>query len=350
MARKITREIKLGPLVLGNGQPVLVQTMTNTDTRDAGATLAQIRSVAALGAEIVRLAVIDDRAADVLGEIVKDSPVPLVADIHFDWRLAVKAARAGVGGLRVNPGNLGGPDKLRKVAEAAGQSGAAIRIGVNSGSLEKEILARHRRPTAAAMVESALGQVKLLEECGFINLKVSLKASDAASTIVAVRLWAETSDYPQHLGVTEAGDILSGVVKSSYALGNLLADGLGDTIRVSLTAPPEDEVKTAWEILRAVGLRKRGVEIISCPTCGRCEIDLIGLAAEVKKRLADIEKPLKVAVMGCVVNGPGEAKEADFGVAGGRGQGLLFIKGRPGRKIAYENLANALEEEVRKVL
>jgi (E)-4-hydroxy-3-methylbut-2-enyl-diphosphate synthase len=324
--------------------------MTTADTRDVAAALAQVRAVHALGAEIVRLAVPDEKAAAALGEIVAEAPVPLVADIHFDWRLALGALKAGVAGLRINPGNIGGPERTRRVAEAAGAAGAAIRVGANSGSLGKKLLAAHGgRPTAAALVESALAQVRLLEETGFRNIKVSLKSSNVLETVAAARLWARTSDYPQHLGVTEAGDILSGTVKSSVGLGILLAEGLGDTIRVSLTAPPEEEVRAAWEILRAAGRRSRGVEIISCPTCGRCEGPLFELAAEVKKRLAHIDKPLKVAVMGCVVNGPGEAREADLGLALGRGDGLIFARGRPLGRAGYDQLAAALEKEALKL-
>ena len=347
---RTTKAINLGGVTIGGGAPVAVQTMTDTDTRDVAATVAQINSLARAGAEIVRLAVVDERAAECLKEIVQQSPLPLVADIHFDWRLAIMALEAGIDGLRINPGNIGGPEKVRKVAEAAGKNRAVIRVGVNSGSLEKEILAkRGGRPTAGAMVESALKNVKLLEETGFSDIKVSLKGSSVMETVAAVRLWAETSDIPQHLGITEAGDAQSGAIKSAAGLGIMLADGLGDTLRVSLTAPPEEEVRVAWEILRAVGLRFRGVEVISCPTCGRCEGPLKEMAAEVKRRLSDLETPLKVAVMGCVVNGPGEAKEADAGVALGRGGGVVFVRGRQLCKVPYDQLASLLENEVRKL-
>jgi len=346
-----TRAIRLGPLTIGGGAPVSVQTMLNTDTRDVGATLAQLARVIGRGAEIVRLAVLDERSADCLKEIVAESSVPLVADIHFDWRLAIRSLEAGVAGLRINPGNIGGPDKVRRVAEAAGNRGAAIRVGVNSGSLEKAVLAkRGGRPSAGAMVESALDKVRLLEETGFRNIKVSLKGSSVMETVAAVRLWSEISDIPQHIGITEAGDAASGAVKSAVGLGLMLAEGLGDTLRVSLTAPPEDEVRVAWEILRAVGLRARGVEVISCPTCGRTEGPLLEMAAEVKKRLADITRPLTVAVMGCVVNGPGEAREADAGVALGRGHGLIFVRGKPSQKAPYDQLAALLEREVRTII
>lgn len=346
-----TRTVFLGTVAIGGGAVVSVQTMTNTDTRDVSATVAQIRSVIEAGAEIVRLAIPDERAASCLGEIVQEIQVPLVADIHFDWRLALKSLEAGVQGLRLNPGNIGGPEKVRKVAEAAGARGAVIRVGVNSGSLEKAILARHGgQATAEAMVESALGQVKLLEETGFKQIKISLKSSRVMETVAAVRLWSKISDIPQHLGITEAGDAESGSIKSAVGLGLMLAEGLGDTIRVSLTASPEKEVRAAWEILRAVGLRARGVEIISCPTCGRTEGPLEAMAADLKKRLTDITTPLKVAVMGCVVNGPGEAREADAGLALGRGHGLIFLKGRPLYKAPYGKLAELLEKEVRHLL
>ena len=346
-----TRSFNLGSVRIGGGAPAAVQTMTNTDTRDVRASLDQIKSVARAGAEIVRLAVLDERAAAALKEIAAESPVPLVADIHFDWRLALRSLEAGVAGLRINPGNIGGPDKVRAVAEAAGAAGAVIRVGVNGGSLEKAVLTRHGgRPGAEAMVESALDKVRLLEETGFRNIKVSLKGSNVLETVAAVRRWATVSDIPQHIGITEAGDARSGAVKSAVGLGLILAEGLGDTLRVSLTAPPEEEVRVAWEILRALGLRARGVELISCPTCGRTEGTLMEMAAEVKRRLADISAPLTVAVMGCVVNGPGEAKEADAGIALGRNSGLIFAKGRPLGKAPYEKLAELLEMEVRKIL
>jgi (E)-4-hydroxy-3-methylbut-2-enyl-diphosphate synthase len=348
---KKTRPLRLGTVPIGGGAPVAVQTMTDTDTRDAVATLAQIGRAARAGAEIVRVAVPDERAASVLKEIIPESPVPLVADIHFDWRLAVKAAEAGAAGLRINPGNIGGPKKTRAVAEAAGRRGAVIRVGVNSGSLEKEVLARHGgRATAEGLVESALNQVRLLEETGFRDIKVSLKGSDVLSTVAAARLWSRASDLPQHIGVTEAGDALEGAVKSAVGLGLLLAEGLGDTLRVSLTAPPEEEVRAAWAILRALGLRARGVEIISCPTCGRTEGPVARLAEEARRRLADLAAPFKVAVMGCVVNGPGEARSADAAVALGRGHGQVYAGGRRvAARVPHERLIDLLEAEVRKL-
>ena len=350
-AAQLTRSLTLGSVTLGGSSPVAVQTMTNTDTRDVEATVLQIQSVVRAGAEIVRVAVPDAQAADSLADIVREVKVPIVADIHFDWRLALKALKAGVLGLRINPGNIGSPEKVRRIAEAAGAQGAVIRVGVNGGSLEKSILAKHGgHPTAEGMVESALAQTSLLEETGFRQIKVSLKGSQVLETVAAARLWGTVSDIPQHLGITEAGDMESGVVKSSVGLGIMLAEGLGDTIRVSLTAPPEAEVRMAWEILRAVGLRFRGVEIISCPTCGRTHGPLIELAAEMKKRLGDITTPLKVAVMGCVVNGPGEAREADAGLALGKDHGLIFLRGQPLYKAPYEKLSELLEKEVRTLL
>ena len=348
---KKTRPLRLGTVPIGGGAPVAVQTMTDTDTRDAAATLAQIGRAARAGAEIVRVAVPDERAAAVLKEIIPESPVPLVADIHFDWRLAVRAAEDGAAGLRINPGNIGGPEKTRAVAEAAGRRGAVIRVGVNSGSLEKEVLARHGgRITAEGLVESALNQTRILEETGFRDIKVSLKGSDVLSTVAAARLWSRVSDLPQHIGITEAGDALEGAVKSAVGLGLILAEGLGDTIRVSLTAPPEEEVRAAWAILRALGLRARGVEVISCPTCGRTEGPVARLAEETRKRLADLTAPLKVAVMGCVVNGPGEAKSADAAVALGRNHGQVYAKGRRvAARVPQEKLVDLLEAETRRI-
>jgi (E)-4-hydroxy-3-methylbut-2-enyl-diphosphate synthase len=317
--------------------------MTNTPTVDIGQTLAQIRLVAARGAEVVRLAVPDRKAALALKEIVLQSPVPLVADIHFDHRLALMAAEVGVAGLRLNPGNIGDAGKIRKVAEAAGKAGMVIRVGVNAGSLDQQMVARYGHGPEA-MVKSALKEVALIEETGFTNIKVSLKASDVDLTIKAVRLFAQESDLPQHLGITEAGDVREGSVRSAVGLGILLYEGLGDTIRVSLTGPPEEEVDCAWEILRALDLRQKGPRFISCPTCGRCQFDLPALLAEVKGRLGHIKTPLTVAVMGCAVNGPGEAKRADVGLAGGRQKGRLFVKGQVIGSYPFGELAQRLEK------
>jgi (E)-4-hydroxy-3-methylbut-2-enyl-diphosphate synthase len=345
---KRSRGIMVGSVAIGGGAPVVVQTMTNTDTRDAKETLRSVRLLAALGAELVRVAVPDRKAALSVYEISSQSPVPIIADIHFNYRLALESLKAGAMGVRVNPGNIGGDDKLRMVSEACGKAGAALRVGVNVGSLDKEIASRMGLGPEA-MTLSALKALKVAEETGLRNIKVSLKASNLKDTVAAARLFSKRSDTPLHLGVTEAGDIIGGVAKSAAAFALLLSDGIGDTIRVSLTAPPEDEVRAGYEILRALGLRERGVEFVSCPTCGRCEIDLIALLADVKDRLKDIKTPLKVAVMGCVVNGPGEAREADLGVAGGKGKGTLFLKGKRVADYPYEELAPRLEARAREL-
>jgi (E)-4-hydroxy-3-methylbut-2-enyl-diphosphate synthase len=339
----------MGKLDLGGGAPPAVQTMCDTDTRDAEATLAQIARCAEAGADIVRVAVPDSRAALALERIAAESPVPVVADVHFDWRLAARALRAGASGVRVNPGNIGGPAKLMRVVEECARSGACLRVGVNAGSLDPE-MARRLGRGPEAMCESALQETRLVEDSGFRNYKVSLKASGVLDTVAAARLFAKASDVPQHLGVTEAGPLVQGIAKSAVALGILLSEGVGDTVRVSLTAPPEAEVEAASEILRALGLRARGVEYVSCPTCGRCRIDLPKLLEDVRARLSDVKAPLRVAVMGCVVNGPGEAREADVGVAGGLRRGRLFMRGSPVADLPYSRLAQALEELARKVI
>ena len=332
--RKITRTVHIGPVAVGGGNPVSVQSMCNTDTRDVAATLTQLRALAAAGAEIGRLAVPDMTAAEALADIVKESPLPLVADIHFDHRLALAAINSGVQGLRLNPGNIGGKDKVRQVADAAGAAGIPIRIGVNGGSLEKPLLARYGGVTPEALLESALSHAALLEEQGFHDIKLSLKASSVPTMVAAYRLAAERTDLPLHLGVTEAGSLLRGSVKSALGLGALLLEGIGDTIRVSLTDDPVREVEVARDILAMLGLREGGWEFVSCPTCGRTQIDLISLARRVEQALSDITppRPLKVAVMGCAVNGPGEAADADIGLAGGPDGGLIF---RKGEKVGY---------------
>jgi len=347
--RRKTRPIKVGGVVVGGGAPVVVQAMTKTDTRDVRATAAQVRRLERAGAEIVRLAVPDRAAAAALREIRKRAGVPLVADIHFDHRLALAALEAGVDGLRLNPGNIGSAAKIREVVRAAGERGVPIRIGVNSGSLEKDILARAGGATAPAMVESALRHVRLLEGLDFRLIKISLKASDVPRTLEAYRLLAKQVDYPLHAGITEAGRLLAGSVKSSAGLALLLAEGLADTIRVSLTAPPEKEVFVAWQILQALGLRARGATFVSCPTCGRCEVDLMGVAARVEKTVLGLRVPLTVAVMGCTVNGPGEAKEADIGLACSRGGGVIFRKGKVLRKVPAARLADEFIAEVLKL-
>jgi len=348
MARK-TRQLVLGDLAVGGGAPVSVQSMTNTDTRDPAATLEQIRRLAAAGCEIVRCAVPDMTAARALGTIVAGCPLPLVADIHFDYRLALQALEQGVAGLRINPGNIGERWKVEEVVRACAERQVPIRIGVNAGSLEKELLDKYGHPSAEAMVESALGHVRILEELNFDRIKISLKASDIDRTVRAYRLLAGKVDYPLHVGITEAGTTFSGTVKSAVGLGILLHEGIGDTLRVSLTGDPVEEVRVGFEILKSLGLRQRGPVFISCPTCGRCQIDLIETAEEVERRLHDLPVPLTIAVMGCVVNGPGEAREADLGIAGGRGQGLLFRRGEILRKVPQAELADALVEEARRL-
>lgn len=345
MERRRTREINLGGVKIGGGAPIVVQSMTNTDTRDIESTVSQIKRLEDTGCEIVRVAVFNRDAAGVLDKIKKSISIPLIADIHFDYRLALKAIDKGVDGLRINPGNIGDRWKVEEVVKAARDKGIPIRIGVNAGSLKKEILEEYGH-TPEALVKSAEEEIKILEDMDFRELKVSLKASDAITTIEAYRLFSERFDYPLHIGVSEAGPILPGTVKSAVGLGILLYEGIGDTIRVSLTADPVEEVRVAYEILKSLKLREHGVNIISCPTCGRCEIDIIGLANEVERRLQGITKPVDVAVMGCIVNGPGEAKAADVGIAGGKGLGILFRKGEVIKKIKEKDLADIIVKEV----
>jgi len=336
----------IGDIPIGAGAPCAVQSMCSTDTRDVAATLAQIGRLAAAGCEIVRCAVPDMEAALALAAIKVGSALPLIADIHFDYRLALKALESGVDGLRLNPGNIGERWKVAEVVKASAERKVPIRIGVNGGSLEKELLVKYGHPTPEAMVESALGHVRILEDLGYDQIKISIKVSDVVRTLEAYRLLSDAVDYPLHIGVTEAGTIFSGTIKSSVGLGILLHQGIGDTMRVSLTGDPVDEVRVAYDILKSLGLRKRGINFVSCPTCGRCQIDLIPVAEEVERRLADLDTNLTVAVMGCSVNGPGEAREADFGIAGGRGEGLLFKNGEILRKVPEGQLADALVEEV----
>ncbi|MDL2266522.1 flavodoxin-dependent (E)-4-hydroxy-3-methylbut-2-enyl-diphosphate synthase [Desulfovibrio sp. OttesenSCG-928-G15] len=346
--RRISSVLHIGNVALGGGAPVVVQSMTNTDTRDIAATQRQIAELAAAGCEVVRVAVPDEKAAAALAKLCAASPVPLVADIHFSAALAVAALENGIAALRINPGNIGGKSRVDRVVDAAKAHGASIRIGVNSGSLEKELLEKFGAPSPEAMVESALSHVRLLEKRGFEAVKISLKSSSVPHTVAAYRLLAQKCPYPLHIGITEAGTLLRGAVKSAVGLGILLAEGLGDTLRVSLTHDPVREVEVAWQILSALGLRRRGPEIISCPTCGRTEIDLIGLASDVEERLRGMTDEFTVAVMGCVVNGPGEAREADVGIAGGRGKGILFRKGVVVRSVTGDRAAllDALLEEI----
>lgn len=348
--RRPTKMIYVGDVPIGGGAPIAVQSMTNTDTRKVSETVGQIERLAEAGCDIVRLAIPDEAAVEAFGEIRKKVRVPLIADIHFDHRLALGVLRNGADGLRINPGNIGGPEAVRKVVAAAREVNAPIRIGVNAGSLHRDVIKKFGGPTPEAMVESAMEHVKILEGLDFPHIKISLKSSDVKNTIAAYELLSERVDYPLHLGVTEAGTLISGTVKSTMGIGFLLAEGIGDTFRVSLTRDPEDEIRVAYEILRCLGLRSRGPEIISCPTCGRCEIDLFSLVDEVERAVSGIKASPKVAIMGCVVNGPGEAREADVGVAGGRGQGILFKRGEVVRKIPENRLAEVLISEIRRLV
>src|SRR5690554_1959386 len=336
--RRKTRKVYYGNVAVGGDAPITVQSMTNTKTADVEATVKQIRDLAAAGCEIIRVAVPDMEAAKKLGEIKEHIDIPLIADIHFDYRLALEAIEQGVDGLRLNPGNIGQAERVREIAHRAREAGIPIRVGVNSGSIEKGILAKYGGPTAEGMVESALNQVSILEENDFQDIVISLKATDVMMTIRAYELMAERVDYPFHIGITEAGTIWAGTIKSAAGIGALLSRGIGDTIRISLTGDPLEEVRVGWQILKALRLRRKGAEIISCPTCGRTEIDLISLANQVEEMLEKYEKDITVAVMGCVVNGPGEAREADIGIAGGRGVGLIFRKGEIIKKVPEEKL------------
>ncbi len=348
-ARRGSMPVRIGKLTIGGGAPIAVQSMTNADPHDPAAILAQIERLAAAGCEIIRLAVPDAEAAACLAKVRPAVALPLVADIHFDYRLALAALDAGADKLRLNPGNIGGPERVRTVVRAAKERGVPIRIGVNAGSLPREILARFGGPTAAAMTQAALDQIRLLEDSGFRQIVVSVKASDVQRTIDAYRQLAEACAYPLHLGLTEAGLPERGLIHSAIALGVLLREGIGDTIRVSLTGDPVAEVAAGFEILRALGLRSRGPAIIACPTCGRCQIDLPLLARQVTELASQYRQPWNIAVMGCAVNGPGEARHADLGVAGGRGEGLIFRQGRALRKVAFIEIIPALEEELRRM-
>jgi len=344
--RKKTRKIMVGPVAIGDDAPIAVQSMTNTDTRDVEATVAQIRRLEEAGCEIIRLAVLDLEAAAALRQIRDRIRIPLIADIHFDPRLAIASMESGAQGIRINPGNIGGPKKLARVVAAAKQHRVPIRVGVNSGSVEKDILKKYGHPCPEALVESGLRNVRLLEEQGFSEIKVSLKSSDSLTTVAAYRLLSAQCDYPLHLGVTEAGGLIAGTVKSSVALGILLYEGIGDTLRISLTRDPVEEIRVAYELLRSLRIRERGPELISCPTCGRCQVNLFSLAEQVERHIQNIDAPLKIAVMGCVVNGPGEAKEADIGVAGGNGVGIIFKKGKIYKKVKEAELLDVFLREL----
>ena len=348
--RRPTRQIHIGKVAIGGGAPISVQSMTNTKTTDTEATVAQIRALQAAGCDIVRLAVPDMEAAKNLGNILRQVTVPLVADIHFDYKLALEAIRQGIHALRLNPGNIGGEEKVKAVVEAAKEAGIPIRIGVNAGSLDKKILKKYGGVTPEALVESAMEHVRILEALDFHDMKISLKAHDVPLTIAAYRLMSQTVDYPLHLGITEAGTVNTGIIKSAVGIGALLAEGIGDTFRISLTGDPVVEVRVANEILKSLGLKEYGPTLVACPTCGRTSIDLPDIAAQVEEKLRDIEEPIEVAVMGCVVNGPGEARGADVGIAGGNGEGLIFRKGEIVRKVPEADLVNELFQEIDQIL
>ncbi len=345
----MTRQIDVGGVKIGGGAPVVIQSMLNTKTTDVAASLDQIRRLQAAGCQVVRLSVQNMEAARGFADIAKESPLPLVADIHFDYKLAIAAAEGGASKIRINPGNIGGEDRVKAVVEVCKDMHIPIRIGVNGGSLEKELLEKYGHPTAEALVDSAFGHLELLEKFGFYDTCVSMKSSTVPTMVASSRLFRSKCDYPLHIGVTETGPVRMGLMKSAMGIGALLLDGIGDTIRVSLTDDPVEEVYAAKDILKAAGLRKEGVNIISCPTCGRTRIDLIGLVNQVDAALKDCKKPITVAVMGCIVNGPGEAREADIGIAGGDGWGMIFEKGEQVEKLPYEELLPALLRRVEKL-
>jgi (E)-4-hydroxy-3-methylbut-2-enyl-diphosphate synthase len=347
--RKKTRKIRIGNIYIGGSAPIAVQSMCNTDTRDVKKTVAQIKELQKAGCEIIRVAVPDMVAARAIGKIKKQISIPLIADIHFSYELALEAIAQGIDKLRINPGNIGSIEKIKKVVKAAKKKKIPIRIGVNAGSLEKDILKKYNgKVTAKGMVESAMRHIKILEKLNFRNIAISLKASDVERTVEAYKLLSKKVDYPLHIGVTEAGTIFRGTVMSSVGLGNLLYSGIGDTLRVSLTADPIEEVKVAWEILKSLGIRKRGITVTSCPTCGRTEIDLINLAKQVENAMVNFDKDIHVAVMGCVVNGPGEAREADLAIVGGKGAGLIMKRGEVIKKLDEKNLLKEFIKEVKK--
>mgnify|MGYP000543295271 CR=1 FL=1 len=346
----MTKKLMVGSVPVGGGAPVTIQSMCNTKTDQVDATVAQIHALEAAGCEIIRIAVPDEAAAMAVDRIKEQITIPLIADIHFNYKLAIMCAERGIDALRINPGNIGGEEKVRAVVEAAKERNIPIRIGVNAGSLPKDLLEKYGHPTAEALVEAAWRHVRILEAMDYRNIKISLKAHDVPLTLEAYRLMAAQCDYPLHVGITEAGTVNSGIIKSAVGIGTLLAEGIGDTIRVSLTGDPVNEVRVAYDILKSLGLREHGPTLISCPTCGRTRISLEKLALEVERRLADVEEPITVAVMGCVVNGPGEAREADVGIAGGIGEGLVFRKGEILRKVPEDQLVSELFAEIDKIL
>lgn len=349
MNRKITRTVDVGGVKIGGGNSIVIQSMCNTDTRDVNATVGQILALEQAGCEIIRVAVPDAEAADAVAKIKEQIHIPLVADIHFDYRLALKCIENGINKVRINPGNIGSRDRVKQVADAAKDKGIPIRIGVNGGSLEKHLLEKYGGPTADALVESALGHVEILDDVNFEDIVVSIKVSNVPAMIEAYRNFSAKTDIPLHVGVTESGTERMGTIKSSIGIGTLISEGIGDTIRVSLTADPVREIYAARDILRVLGERKNGIEFVSCPTCGRTQIDLIGIASEVERRLAGVDKNIKVAVMGCVVNGPGEARDADIGIAGGKGEGIIFRKGEILRKVPENMIVEELIKEVEKL-
>lgn len=348
-SRRKTREVSVGNVKIGGDNPISVQSMTNTDTRDAKATIEQIKRLEEVGCDLVRVAVPDMVAAKAIGEIKSKVSIPVIADIHFDYKLALEAIDQGVDGVRINPGNIGNVSRVKMVVDKCKEKNLKIRIGVNGGSLEKEIFEKYGSATPEALVESAMGHIKILEDLDFYNTVISLKSSDIFKTIDAYRLISEKVDYPLHVGITESGSIKKGTIKSSIGVGALLVEGIGDTIRISLTGDPVEEVSVGKEILRSLGLLNDKIKVVSCPTCGRCNIDLISVVNDVEKKIADLDKDITVAIMGCAVNGPGEAREADVGIAGGKGEGLLFKKGEIVRKIKDSDLVEELLDEIDKL-
>lgn len=344
--RKITRSVCTGNIKIGGGAPVSVQSMTTTDTRNVSATVEQIEALQAAGCEIVRVAVVDEAAAKAISDIKKAIKIPLVADIHFDYRLAIKSIECGADKIRINPGNIGSRERVKEVVLSAKAAGIPIRVGVNSGSVSKEMLEKHGGITPEALVESASSHIEILEDLGFENTVISIKASNVPLMIDACRLFSQRFDYPMHLGVTEAGTVNSGIIKSSVGIGSLLAEGIGDTIRVSLTGDPVNEIKAAREILKSLGLSNAGPEVVSCPTCGRCGINLADIADKVEQALSNVDKNIKIAIMGCAVNGPGEARDADIGIAGGKGEALIFRKGEIIRKVPENRIVEELLKEI----
>ena len=346
--RKMTREVRVGDVKIGGNNPISVQSMTNTDTRDVEKTVAQIKRLEEVGCDIVRGGGVDMDAAKSISKIKEQVNIPIIADIHFDYRLALEAIEQGVDGIRINPGNIGSIERVKAVVEKCKERDLKIRIGVNGGSLEKELLKKYGSPTAEALVESAMGHIKILEDLDFHNIVISLKSSDIYTAVEAYELMSQKVDYPLHIGITEAGGVRAGTIKSSIGIGSLLLKGIGDTMRISLTGDPVEEVKVGKDILRSLNLLNDKIKIVSCPTCGRCNIDLINIANEVENKIQDLDKNMTVAIMGCVVNGPGEAREADIGIAGGKGQGILFKKGEIVRKIPADKLVEELLDEIDK--